>query len=100
MGSGRALKAEAASEVSQGRLPALSGMPANDHSALGPAWLNRRSVSFPPGAVPAAEPGQHRHVLSQYRGIEGTQTKMFSAGTAPAFNPTALARTATDYHGS
>ena len=33
-------------------------------------------------------------------GIEGTQTKMYSAGTALAFNPTALARPATDYHGS
>jgi hypothetical protein len=40
------------------------------------------------------------YVLGQYPGIQGTQANMFSSGSPLAFNPTALARPATDYSGS
>jgi hypothetical protein len=40
------------------------------------------------------------YVLGQYPGIQGTQTNMFSTGAPLAFNPTALARPASDYTGS
>jgi len=40
------------------------------------------------------------YVLGQYPGIQGTQTNSFSTGTPLAFNPTALARPATDFTGS
>jgi Ferritin-like domain len=39
------------------------------------------------------------YVLGQYPGIQGTQTNMYSTGTPLAFNPTLLARPATDYPG-
>ncbi|MGH9057771.1 MAG: ferritin-like domain-containing protein [Acidimicrobiales bacterium] len=40
------------------------------------------------------------YVLGQYPGIQGTQANMFSTGSPLAFNPTALARPASDYTGS
>lgn len=40
------------------------------------------------------------YVLGQYPGIQGTTSNMYSTGTPLAFNPTVLARPATDYTGS
>jgi hypothetical protein len=40
------------------------------------------------------------YVLGQYPGIQGTDTNMYSTGSPLAFNPTALARPATDYTSS
>lgn len=40
------------------------------------------------------------YVLGQYPGIQGTQSNMYASGTPLAFNPTALARPASDYTGS
>jgi len=40
------------------------------------------------------------YVLGQYPGIQGSQANMFSTGSPLAFNPTALARPASDYTGS
>ncbi|HWE56445.1 MAG TPA: ferritin-like domain-containing protein [Acidimicrobiales bacterium] len=37
------------------------------------------------------------YVLGQYPGIQGTQSNMYASGTPLAFNPTALARPASDY---
>ncbi len=40
------------------------------------------------------------YVLGEYPGIQGTQSNMYASGTPLAFNPTALARPATDYKGA
>jgi hypothetical protein len=40
------------------------------------------------------------YVLGQYPGIQGTQANSYMSGSPLAFNPTALARPATDYTGS
>ena len=39
------------------------------------------------------------YVLGQYPGIQGSEANMYSTGVPLAFNPTALARPATDYAG-
>jgi|GEM_PF-505994 len=40
------------------------------------------------------------YVLGQYPGIQGTQSNMYASGSPLAFNPTTLARPASDYTGS
>lgn len=40
------------------------------------------------------------YVLGQYPGIQGTQSNMYASGSPLAFNPTALARPASDFSGS
>ncbi len=64
------------------------------------------SASSSIGVAATIQPVEMQHaailyyVLGQYPGIQGTQSNMYASGSPLAFNPTALARPATDYKGS
>ena len=58
------------------------------------------------GVAASIQPVEMQHaailyyVLGEYPGIQGTQSNMYASGTPLAFNPTTLARPATDYKGA
>ncbi len=76
-----------AAQTYQGAIPALTAASSVSVAAtIHPVEMQHAAILY--------------YVLGQYPGVQGTQTNMYSSGTPLAFNPTALARPATDYHGS
>ena len=80
----------------------VENIAAQTYQAAIPALSATSSI----GVAATIQPVEMQHaailyyVLGQYPGIQGTQSNMYASGTPLAFNPTALARPATDYTGS
>ncbi len=80
----------------------VENIAAQTYQAAIPALSATSSI----GVAATIQPVEMQHaailyyVLGQYPGIQGTQSNMYASGSPLAFNPTALARPATDYKGS
>lgn len=76
-----------AAQTYQGAIPALSATSSIGVAAtIQPVEMQHAAILY--------------YVLGQYPGIQGTQSNMYASGSPLAFNPTALARPATDYTGT
>jgi hypothetical protein len=76
-----------AAQTYQGAIPALTASSSVGVAAtIHPVEMQHAAILY--------------YVLGRYPGIQGGQANMFSVGSPLAFNPTALARPATDYTGS
>ena len=80
----------------------VENIAAQTYQAAIPALSAASSI----GVAATIQPVEMQHaailyyVLGQYPGIQGTQSNMYASGSPLAFNPTALARPASDYKGS
>lgn len=75
-----------AAQTYQGAIPALSAKSSIGVAAtIQPVEMQHAAILY--------------YVLGQYPGIQGTQSNMYASGSPLAFNPTSLARPATDYTG-
>ena len=90
-----------ASELAQLAL-LVENIAAQTYQAAIPALAAKSSI----GVAATIQPVEMQHaailyyVLGEYPGIQGTQSNMYASGSPLAFNPTALARPATDYTGA
>jgi hypothetical protein len=76
-----------AAQTYQGAIPALSASSSVAVAAtIHPVEMQHAAILY--------------YVLGQYPGIQGTQSNSYASGSPLAFNPTALARPASDYSGS
>lgn len=76
-----------AAQTYQGAIPALSATSSIGVAAtIHPVEMQHAAILY--------------YVLGQYPGIQGTQSNMYASGSPLAFNPTALARPATDFTGA
>lgn len=76
-----------AAQTYQGAIPALSATSSIGVAAtIQPVEMQHAAILY--------------YVLGQYPGIQGTQSNMYASGSPLAFNPTALARPASDYTGA
>ena len=80
----------------------VENIAAQTYQAAIPALAAKSSI----GVAATIQPVEMQHaailyyVLGEYPGIQGTQSNMYASGSPLAFNPTALARPATDYTGA